>query len=511
MTRKSLPAVAVASIMVLGLTACGMDGSSVTGGGDSDTELTIALKIEPSSVEPCDGQVADVGIVLHGNVTESLTDIDATSGEVIPALSTEWEQVDDITWNFTLRDGVTFQDGTEMNADAVVGSLTRLMDESLLCKSHEQFPSPITASTVDDTTVQIVTDGYDPILPLRLSFADIVAPSTPADEKTDHPIGTGPYSFEERVQGQSITLARYDGYWGEKPQATTATFVYRTEPSIRASMIKTGEADVAMSIAPEDATTDGNTLEFSDNRVLWFRMPTDRAPFNDIRVREAAHYAMDKETITSALLENAGEPYDQLLSPSINSYIEGYEGPKFDAEKAKQLLQEAKADGIAIDTEFDLVTRPDIITNGDEVMQAVAQNLQDVGFNVKIRSLDNDAWLKLLRGPFPPDQKPTMIAISHDNITGDASFSYPKYVAGDGVNSTIHSEKIDELLAQAGIAQDEERASLYQQASLEEYENVAAMIPFAQVMSLMTIADGIGYTANPWSNNSLRISEISLP
>ena len=343
-----------------------------------------------------------------------------------------------------------------------------------------------------------------------MSFADIVAPSTPADKKTDKPIGTGPYAFTQRNQGQSIKLTRFDGYWGDKPQATSATFVYRTEPSVRASMVKTGEAAIAMQIAPQDATNNDRTLEFSDDRVLWFRMPTDRAPFNDIRVRQAVEYALDKKTITTSLMPHAGKPYDQLLAPSVNSYIDGYQAPSFDPSKAKELIAAAKTAGVKVDTEFQLVTRHNIVPNGDEVMQAVAQNLQSVGFKVVIQTLDNDAWLKLLRGPFPADQKPTMIAISHDNITGDASFSYPKYVSSKGVNSTIRSQKIDDLLAKAAKAQGEERASLYQAASKEEYDNVVALVPFCAVTSLMTIGPNVSYKANPLTNNSLRIADVTI-
>jgi peptide/nickel transport system substrate-binding protein len=507
MTKKL--AAAVAALTSLGaVTACsGFDGGSSPAASKSD--LTVALSMEPSSVEPCDSQVADVGIVLHGNVTQSLTEIDPVSGKVRPELATEWRQVSPTTWSFTLRDGVKFQDGTPMNADSVVSSISRLMNPKLLCKSFEQFPSPVTVTATDARTVTVTTKDVDPILPLRMTFADIVAPSTPAAVKTDKPVGTGPYAFDQRVQGQSVKLTRFDGYWGPKPQATSATFVYRTEASVRANMIKTGEASVAMQIAPQDATTDGRTLEFSDDRVLWFRLPTDRAPFNDIRVRQSVQYALDKSTITSTLMQHSGRPYDQLLSPSVNSYLKDYKGPSYELAKAKALLADARAQGVKVDTEFDLVTRHNIVDNGDEVMQAVAQNLKDAGFKVSIKTLDNDAWLKLLRAPFPPDQKPTMIAISHDNLTGDASFSYPKYIASTGVNSTINDKTIDDLLKKAAVAQGDERAAFYQQASKQEYDNVAAMIPFCEVLSRMMIGPAITYKANPLSNNSLRIADIT--
>ena len=127
MARKAIAAiVGVASLA--GLTACSSISDGATTGGGGKDALTVALAMEPSSVEPCDSQVADVGIVLHGNVTESLTEIDPTTGKVKPELATSWKQVNGTTWTFTLRDGVKFQDGSPMTADAVVSSIKRLMN-----------------------------------------------------------------------------------------------------------------------------------------------------------------------------------------------------------------------------------------------------------------------------------------------------------------------------------------------------------------------------------------------
>lgn len=508
MTKTSLAAIVAVGALITLAGCSGFDDTSTS--GSTGTDITIALATEPPSFDPCDDQDSAIGVVLRGNVTEALTQIDPNTGEVKPLLATSWTQTDETTWTFTLQPGVTFSDGTPFDADAAVTAISRVIDPDLNCGNLEQFPITITPTATDATTLTITTDGPDPILPLRLTYADMTAPSTPTDAKTTEAVGTGPYTIEKRVEGESITLVRNDDYWGEEPSVTSATYVYRTEPSVRAGMITAGEAQIAMQVSPQDVPDGATSGEYNDDRVLFLRTSTDRAPFDDIRVRQALAYAIDKETIVGTLMDGTGTPTDQMLAPTVNGYLDDYTGPTYDPDKAKQLIADAKADGVAVDTKFQLVTRPDLLPGGDEVMQAIAQNLQDVGLNVEIQSLDTDAWLALLRQPFPADQEPTVIGISHDNTTGDASFTYPKYIASDGPNSSISDPVIDDDLAKAAVAQGDERARLYQDASRELYENVGAIIPIADQTKIVLMADNVDYTVNPLTSAILRLADITI-
>ncbi|AQA06147.1 hypothetical protein BVC93_05280 [Mycobacterium sp. MS1601] len=506
MTTKSLGVAAVAVASLVLVTACGGN----TGGAPADGNLTIVVAVEPVSLDPCDTQDAANAVVLRSNVTESLTRIDPGTGEVVPLLAQSWTQKDDNTWTFTLRDGVTFHDGSPFDAEAAAASINRVVDPELNCQNLDQFPYPLTATAVDPTTLDITSETPDSILPLRISYADIGAPSTPATSKTTEPIGTGPFAFSGRVQGESVTLARYADYWGQAPEATGVTYLYRAEPSVRAGMARTGEASVAVPISVQDATDDDRTREYSDNRVFFLRTPTEKAPFTDIRVRQAAAYAIDKDTIVETLMERSGEPTDQIVAATVNGFVQDYQGPGYDPDRAKQLLAEARADGVDVDAAFDLVTRPDLFPGSDEVIQYIHQNLQAVGFNVDILSLDTDAWLQLLRAPFPADQKPNIIAISHDNVTGDASFTFPKYMAGDGSNSTIRSPEIDDLLQQAELAVGEDRARLYQEAASYEYTQIAGFLPIALQSKLLMLGPGIEYEPNGLTGVELRVSDITF-
>jgi peptide/nickel transport system substrate-binding protein len=503
-TSRGIAALAVLPFVLLA--AC-----SGQGGPPADGKLTIAVAVEPVSLDPCDTQDAANAVVLRTNVTEALTRIDPDTGAVAPFLAESWQQVDERTWRFSLRSGVRFHDGTPFDATAAATSINRVVDPELNCQNLDQFPYPITATAVDATTLEVVSESPDSILPLRISYADIGAPATPAAEKTSAPIGTGPYRFAERVQGQSVTLTRNDDYWGTPGQATGVSYVYREEPSVRAGMARTGEASIAVPVSVQDATDDDRTRSYSDNRVFFLRTSTEKAPFTDVRVRRAAQLAIDKQTIVSTLMERTGEPADQIVAATVNGYVDGYTGVGHDPDEARRLLAEAAADGVDVRAPFDLVTRPDLFPGSDEVMQYIHQNLQAVGFTVDILSLDTDAWLQLLRSPFPPDQKANIIAISHDNISGDASFSFPKYMASDGSNSTIRNTEIDTLLAEAEQAVGDERAARYQQAARLEYEQVNAFLPIALQSKMLMLGPGIEYTPNSLTGVELTVADITFP
>jgi peptide/nickel transport system substrate-binding protein len=486
------------------LAGCSADGGA---SGSPDRTLTIAIPTEPTSLEPCDTQAADGVGVIRGNVVESLTDIDPKTSKVIPLLATSWEQTAPTTWVFKLRQGVKYQDGTTFDASAAVYGIERTMDKTLNCLNQQEFPTPITAKAVDASTLEITTAQPDPILPLRISYADLASPKTPMDAKTSKPVGTGPYEYDSREVGTNFKIKRWAGYWGTKPEATEVTYIFRQEDSVRADTVKAGEADIAVPISSQYATTDDRTKPYAQNRVFFLRAKTDKAPLNDIRVRQAIAYAVDKDTIAKQLMDKIGKPFDQLVNHSVNGYIPDYVGPKYDVAKAKSLLAAAKADGVDTSIKINLDSRPDLMPNADEIVQAVAQNLTDAGFNIKYQNLGNAAWQELNANPTKSDAV-NIMAVSHDNVSGDAVFSFPKLIATGGINSTVSDPKVDDLLAQANVASGDERAALYQKAALTEYTDDAAIIPVAEQFSLLLLGKNVEYTPNGLTGVQLHIADV---
>jgi len=499
------------ALAIGGVTACSSSGAS--GGGSSSSSsakgraLTIAMAIEPSSLDPCDTSNSDGVGVIRGNVVESLTDIDADTGKVIPLLATSWTHDSPTTWTFKLRQGVTYQDGSVFDASAAAFGITRTLNKKLNCMNIQDFPDPVTASVVDASTLRLTTPKPDPILPLRVSYADLVSPKTSMDSKSSSPVGTGPYKFDSRQAGQSLKIVRWEGYWGTKPAATSVTYIYRSEDSVRAATVKTGEADIAMQIAPQDATTDDRTRQFTQNRVFFLRTQTKKPPFTDIRVRQAVAYAINKEKIVGSLMDKVGKPADQLVTKSVNGFIPGYTAPVYDPNKAKSLLAEARAAGVDTSVPIKFVSRNVVFPGSVDVIQAIVQNLKEVGFNIQLLSLDTVAWNEYWRGPFPADQQVNIVVGSHDNVSGDGTFTFPNNI-GNGCCSTVGDPKVDSLIAQADVAEGSERASLYQQAAKQEYVHDAAIIPVAELFSLLQLGKGVEYQPNGLTGLQLHIADV---
>ena len=232
---------AIPAIAILGLAI----NSSAS--ADGHTAVTIVLSEELDLVEPCQATRSNIGRVIKQNVVETMTEINPIDGSITPRLATAWEQIDELTWRFTLKDGITFHDGAPFNADAVIYAIERTMDETLDCEVRTKFFGNIALSptAIDDLTIDIKTDSPAPILPAMMGTFLIMSPNTPKGEPTRDPVGTGPYVFDNWAPGENITLVRNADYWGEQPAVEKATYVWRSESAVRAAMISTGEADIA--------------------------------------------------------------------------------------------------------------------------------------------------------------------------------------------------------------------------------------------------------------------------
>ncbi len=218
--------------------------------------VTIVCSAETAVLDPQDTVRGTVSKILTKNVVESLVDRSVVDGKMTPTLATSWKQIDPLTWQFVLRKGVKFHDGADFNADAVVFNLKRLYNKSVPTQTKDKFFSAVTlqARAVDNYTVEIKVNKPEPLMMTLISVLSICSPNTPFDKLTREPIGTGPYKFVRWDSGVQIVLERFDGYWGKQPQVKKATYVWRSESAVQAAMVAIGEADLAMLIAPQDAT-----------------------------------------------------------------------------------------------------------------------------------------------------------------------------------------------------------------------------------------------------------------
>ena len=194
-TRR-LTAMALAGVAVA---ASGCSVANSGGGGYDLNTLRIVLPQEPPTLEPCESSLTSTGVVVRSNITEPLVERNPTTGDLEPLLATDWEQSSPTEWTFTLRDGVTFSDGAPFTAEDAAFSIDRAVNSDLQCNvdGYVFGDEVLTLQTPDENTVVVGTTKPDPILPLRLSFVEIVPRTTSMTEKVREPIGTGPYAIRD--------------------------------------------------------------------------------------------------------------------------------------------------------------------------------------------------------------------------------------------------------------------------------------------------------------------------
>lgn len=485
----------------------------------ANPSLTIVLATEPDSLDSCDTQPAQNANIVRGNLYQSLTHVKPQDGKLEPLLAESWQRASDLVWEFKLKKNVKFHDGSAFDAAVAAANIMRTQasfqvdGKATACLNSGQIPEKVEAVAVDGDTLRVTTTRPDPILPLRLSYIDIGSMETQKSaSKTLKPVGTGPYKFVERVQGQHVKLTRFDGYWQDSPQVKDVTYVYRADAAVRSGMVTTGEAQIAMAISPQHATDDDRTVSFKDNRIVLYRLRGDKEPFIDPRVRQAVSMALDRDTLASVLMGRSGNPWYQMLGPQVNGYIPdlNVDEMKFDPAAAKKLIAAAKADGHEVEAEFLIVTKTDLFPGSGEYVQAMAQLLEDVGLKPRILSIEMTAWRGYLRQPFPVDQQSNMLIISHDNTSGDASFSFPRYITCKGTNSSTCNAEIDDLVKRADAASGDDRAALYQKAASVLYLKEKTMAGLAEQVQLMMLGKGVHYTPNPLTGIEVLVKDVSV-
>lgn len=325
-------------------------------------------------------------------------DFDGRTGEsgIRPALATSWEIVDDNTWRFFLREGVTFHNGEPFNAAAVKFSIERHLDPDF--PSTDKFRDvPITAvNVIDDYTVEFVTETPVPILPERLSRngAFIMAPGhyadLPLDQAAVSPVGTGPYKLKEFRRDDRVIMSKNEDWWGWDDKSNIDTLVIRMIPEMSTafSEVLSGNADIVRitpDLADTAASQDGVELIVAPTTVravVIFNM--DMYPeLKDPRVRVALNHAVDREAIIDAFAFGSQELVSKtpINPPNDDPNLEPY---AYDPDRARKLLAEAGfPDG------FDIATIDVMIPDAFQFSEAVAAYWSMVGVNVgEVRQLE---------------------------------------------------------------------------------------------------------------------------
>jgi peptide/nickel transport system substrate-binding protein len=483
-----------------------------SGGGAYDPNaLRVVLSQEPPTLEPCESSLTSTGIVVRSNITEPLVERDPDTGDLLPLLSTAWKQTSPTEWTFDIREGVTFSDGAPFTAEDAAFSIDRAVNSDLQCNvdGYVFGDEKLGLSVIDDKTLTVTTTEPDPILPLRISFVEIVPRTTSTTEKVREPIGTGPYAVDNWDYGQKLTLVRNDTYWGEAPDFARAEYQWRSEGSVRAAMITNDETDIATSLGPEDGAGELG-VPFQNNETTALRMQATEPPLDDMRVRQAINYAVNRAGIVNALFRGLGDPASQLIPSGVVGYNEELPLWPHDTEKAKQLVADAKADGVPVDTEIRLIGRTAQFPKIAETIEVLQSEFTEIGLNVKIEMMDTAAQLEYQLRPFPENTGPYLLMIMHGNQAGDAAFTLDQYMLSDGPQAAYGTPEFDTKIKAAEALTGQARQDAFATLFAEEPQEIMQMAYLAHMKGILGKSPRVDYTPNSATGDEMRLAEMTM-
>lgn len=390
-------AVALVATLALLFAACG--GDDDTSAADASNEnvgqdeapsggtLTMAISADPSSLDPQVGPSGTDHVVLYP-MFDTLISFEPDELTPTPGLAESWSYDDDTTLRLTLREGVTFHDGTPLDAAAVKASLERFQQIG----AHADLAS---VASIEADGRDVILNLSEPNSSLLLVLADragmIVAPSASEDPDgfANTPVGTGPFQFVEYSSGAEVVLERYPDYWGEGITLDRIEMRIIPDRKAAASALTSGQIDFADGLD----TTDYEQLKASDNLEvvtsvgMWFDMMylnLGSAPFDDPKVRQAINYAIDRDELVMGAANGLGQPAWMPVPAAHWAHDEASAtGWEHDPDKARSLLKEAGyGDGMS----FKVVTQSSATeVRRNEIIQS---QLAEVGIDMEIVPMD---------------------------------------------------------------------------------------------------------------------------
>ncbi|MEM9427897.1 MAG: ABC transporter substrate-binding protein [Pseudomonadota bacterium] len=499
--------------------------AALAAGPLSAEPLTIGLASEPTSIDPHFHNLGPNN-ALARHIFGRLILQDERQ-QLTPGLALSWAPIDDLTWEFKLREGVTFHDGSAFTADDVVCSFVRAPDVPNSPSGFGTYTKGKEVVKIDDFTIHFKTEAPYPLMANDVSTIPIVSDTSGCDASTEDynagtaAIGTGPYKFVSYKPGEAIELALNEDYWGEKPVWTEVTLRAISSGPSRVAALLAGDVDMIAGVP----TTDIETLKNTDgialsqgvsNRVIYLHMDQFREdspfvtakdgspitnPLMDQRVRLAISKAINRDAIVERVMEGVAISAGQLLPEGFFGVSENLEPEAYDPEGAKALLAEAGyADGFAM-----TIHGPnDRYINDAAIAEAVGQMLARIGIDTSVETMPRSVYFsRASRGGEDGQPEFSFILVGWGAGSGEASSPLKSLIhtfdADRGFGSSNrgrHSDaEVDALIEEAlATVDDAGRQALLAEATERAIANVAIIPTHFQVNTWAT-KEGLSYVA----------------
>jgi peptide/nickel transport system substrate-binding protein len=357
---------------------------------------TLCMMLEPTVLDPTIAAGQNIREIVYANIFEGLTGIDR-DGKLVPRLASSWTvSADGLHYIFNLRENATFHDGAPFTAEDVKFTFERAMGPS--SKNVEKWIfEPIQSIEVKDSHTLGINLNYASSLFLYgLGWGDaVIFSKKSAEQNATHPIGTGPYKFKDWHRGDRLMFERNDSWWGGKAPLKTVVYRFISDDQASVSALKTGECDL-MSAGPapqliESLRKDSDlvvTIGITEGKTI-LAMNNARAPFNDLRVRQALTYAIDRKAVIDGAMSGYALPIGSHFSPTHPAYIDLTSYTPYNPDKARQLLNEA---GYKNGFSASLSVPP--LGYARRSAEIIAEMLKAVGIRITLVPLEFPQWLE---------------------------------------------------------------------------------------------------------------------
>jgi len=443
----------------------------------SAAELRIGFTADPLTLDPANHRSRETETIIR--LIYSGLAANAPDMTVVPDVAKSWQWTDPKTLQVTLRDGIKFQGGETMTADDVVYSFTRLLKEGAVggqTSPRKGLLGPVTEVTrVDDHTVRFVLSEPWPVLPAMLTFQEVV--SKDFTEKAGTPglatqtDGTGPFALVQWRRGDSLVLQRFPAFFGDPSDIppTGKACVDRVivkiipENAARVAALLAGDVDLINDLPAHDIRTveaNPNTRVAAVNgtRTFFVALNNGKKPFDDVRVRQAANYAVDRQVIIDRILNGRATALNGVMSPAAFGFNPDLPAYGYDLAKAKALLTEAGyANGIDVTLDTDGPRK--------DTAEAIASLLTRAGIRTRVQ-VGEAAQLRARWAPDGSRDGDMWISSWGNGSLDPTDIFVPTLRTKDRGNSAGYANpEVDKLLDAAGLETDQaKRAKLYRDA-----------------------------------------------
>jgi len=437
--------------------------------------LTISYPQRVVSLDPHGTASAERStIILSGHLFDKLITWDPAAKRFQPALAERWRSIDPTTWEFQLRRGVKFHDGSDFTSGAVKTSIERA--QQLRSPLTPLFSGITSVDATDPNRVMLKTSApLGTLLSNLTNLAIVPAGTPPTPVFGERPIGTGPFKFVEFVRDTRVVLEANANYWRPGiPKLRRLVFVDIPELSARMTALETGEIDMTVQLTPEEIKRLKGSAAIKINigptfytRFLWIN--SGRKPFDDVRVRRAIAKALNISAITSSLVAGIAKPADAPISSNVLCYAKqpayGYNG-----QEARRILAEAGFPR-GLDTEMKW---NDALPKEREVADAIAGQLALIGIRVRSTLQPRAIWVDDL-----VKLNWDLNLLGTGAVTGDADYSLGRLYHSRAKRTGYVNPELDRLLDQAaGTIDTNQRCDLYKRVQEILWSEVPAVFLF---------------------------------